>query len=67
MPHKEIRKIIRVGKTSYAVILPKTWLEYFGLDNRNRVQVISNDKVVIQLLDTKDKQKKDVEDHDEGV
>ena len=47
MPHKEVRKIIKVGETSYAVILPKAWLRYYGLDDKDHVKVVSNSTVVI--------------------
>ena len=47
MPHKESRKIIKIGKTSLGVILPRAWLRFFGLTHRNKVNVISNSKVVI--------------------
>ena len=50
MPHKETRKIIKVGDTSFAVILPRAWLRYFNLDNDDRVEVISNSDVVIKPL-----------------
>ena len=48
MPHIEDRKIIRVGTTSYAVILPKSWLRYYGLSDKDHVQVISNSVVTIK-------------------
>ncbi|MDD3792992.1 MAG: hypothetical protein PHY74_07660 [Candidatus Bathyarchaeota archaeon] len=32
MPQTENRKIIRIGKTSLGVILPKAWLRYFALE-----------------------------------
>ena len=48
MPHEETRKIIKVGETSYAVILPKSWLRYYKLTNKDAVKVISNSVVVIE-------------------
>ena len=50
MPHKDIRKLIKVGKTSFAVILPKAWLRYFNLDSNDRVEVVSNSEVTIKPL-----------------
>lgn len=50
MPHKNIRKIIRVGDTSLAVILPKAWLRYFELNQDNCVEVISNSEIIIRPL-----------------
>jgi phosphate uptake regulator len=48
MPHEETRKIIKVGKTSYAVILPKSWLRFYKLTDRDRVKVTSNSTIVIE-------------------
>jgi len=53
MPHEEIRKIIKVGETSYAVILPKSWLRYYKLTDRDKVKVISNSTVIIEPLHKK--------------
>lgn len=53
MPHKEKRKI-KVGETSYAVILPRSWLRYYGLDDKDEVTVISNSTVVIKPLEKKE-------------
>lgn len=48
MPHKETRKIIKIGETSFAVILPKAWLRYFDLDQNDHVEVISNSNIIIR-------------------
>jgi len=53
MPHEETRKIIKVGKTSYAVILPKSWLRYYKLTDKDKVKVISNSTVIIEPLHKK--------------
>lgn len=50
MPHKEKRKIIKVGETSFGVILPKSWLRYYGLNEKDHVEVISNSKIIIEPL-----------------
>jgi len=47
MPHKEQRKIIRVGN-SLAVTIPKAWLRYFNLTDKDEVTVISDGKVIIE-------------------
>lgn len=47
MGHKEIRKIIRQGNSSLAVILPKPWLDYYGIKYGDEVEVISEDCVKI--------------------
>jgi bifunctional DNA-binding transcriptional regulator/antitoxin component of YhaV-PrlF toxin-antitoxin module len=50
MPHEENRKIIRAGNTSYAVILPKAWLRYYGLKKGDRVKIVSNGIVTVEPL-----------------
>jgi antitoxin component of MazEF toxin-antitoxin module len=50
MPHEETRKIIKIGNTSYAVILPRAWLRFFGLTEKNKVTVLSNGTVTIKPL-----------------
>jgi len=52
MPHKEIRKLIRVGNSSFAVILPRTWLRYYDLKYGDSVEVISNGSVKIKPVTT---------------
>jgi len=47
MPHEETRKIIRVGN-SYAVTMPRAWLRYFKLSDKDKVKVISNGIVTIK-------------------
>ena len=59
MPHKETRKIIRVGN-SLAVTMPSAWIRYFKLANKDEVTVLSNGKVTITPKKTK---KKKVLDH----
>jgi bifunctional DNA-binding transcriptional regulator/antitoxin component of YhaV-PrlF toxin-antitoxin module len=48
LPHKEFRKIIRVGDTSYAVIIPISWLRYYNLKYGDKVEVISNGSIEIR-------------------
>lgn len=47
LPHEERRKIIAVGTTSYAVILPKSWCRFYGLTSKDKVLVISDGNVQI--------------------
>jgi bifunctional DNA-binding transcriptional regulator/antitoxin component of YhaV-PrlF toxin-antitoxin module len=51
MPQKAERRIIRVGESSYGVVLPIGWLRYHELKNGDKVQVISNGNVEIKPLD----------------
>jgi len=48
MPQTENRKIIRIGKTSLGVILPKAWLRYFALEAGDNLEVVCNGKVTIK-------------------
>jgi len=48
MPHEDTRKIIKIGEHSYGIILPRSWLRYYGLKNKDTVKVISNGSVVIK-------------------
>ena len=50
MPHEETRKIIKAGKTSFAVILPRAWLRYYGLTDKDKVKVTSNSTVIIEPI-----------------
>lgn len=50
MPQRENRKIVRVGKTSLGVILPRAWLRYFSLEHGDMVEVIVNGCVTIKPL-----------------
>ncbi|MEM0233239.1 MAG: AbrB/MazE/SpoVT family DNA-binding domain-containing protein [Candidatus Nezhaarchaeales archaeon] len=50
MPHVTKRKIIRYGRTSYGVVLPKPWLRYFGIKQGDEVEMVSNHFVIIKPL-----------------
>jgi len=53
--HEDIRTIIKVGKTSFGVILPKAWVRYHKLSNGDKVKVISGNTVeIIPLREYKD-------------
>jgi len=58
MPHEETRKIIKVGETSFAVILPKAWLRYYKLDDKDTVKVISDGTVTIEPPHKEDEEAK---------
>jgi len=51
MPHLQKRKIIRVGSTSFGVILPMPWLKYNKLKNGDLVEVISNGSIEIKPIE----------------
>lgn len=48
MAHRNNRKIIRIGDTSFAVIIPKAWIRYNNLEYGDNLEVISNGKIIIQ-------------------
>ena len=49
MPHKETRKIIRVGN-SLAVTIPPAWLRFFNLTEKDEVTVLSDGDIVIKPI-----------------
>jgi hypothetical protein len=49
MPHEEVRKIIRVG-TSYGITIPRAWLRYYKLDDKNEVLLISNGNITVKPI-----------------
>jgi antitoxin component of MazEF toxin-antitoxin module len=51
MPHIENRKIIRIGKTSLGIILPKAWLRYFFLQAGDEVEIVSNGTIIIKPIE----------------
>jgi len=48
MPHKETRKLIRIGDSSYGIILPISWLRYYDLKYGDRLEIISNGSIEIK-------------------
>ncbi len=49
--HKDVRKIMRAGSSSFAVVLPRSWLRYYNLGHGDKVEVISNGSVEIKPLE----------------
>ncbi len=50
MPSKEIRKLVRIGDTSFAVIIPMPWIRYYNLKYGDKVEVISNGSIKIKPI-----------------
>jgi len=50
IPHKEIKKIIKVGPASFWIILPRAWLRYYNLDDKDQIEVVSNGMITIKPL-----------------
>lgn len=51
MGHIKVSKLIAIGNTSLAVILPKTWLEFYGLTKGDKIQLISNGGIRIKKIE----------------
>ena len=47
MPHKQTRKIIKIGN-SLGITIPKPWLDYFQLSENDYVTVLSNGALVVK-------------------
>ena len=48
MPSLTTRKIIKFGKSTLAMTLPKAWVNYFKLKAGDRVEVIANKKLIVR-------------------
>jgi len=48
---KRMRKLVRVGQSSLAIILPKPWLDYYDLSYGDRLEVVSNDEIQIRRIE----------------
>ena len=44
MGNEYYRKIIPMGKTSKAIILPISWIRYYKLKEGNKINIIENKK-----------------------
>ncbi len=61
MPTRQIGTIIQIGSMSYGVILPKPWLTYFKLRKGEKVEIITDDAVMIRPFTSKNKKiKRDI-------
>lgn len=56
MAHIDKRKIIKIGKSSYGVIIPISWIRYYGLIRGDEVEIISNGSIKIKPLNIANKQ-----------
>ena len=48
MPHKNTRKLVRIGNDSFGIIIPRAWLRYNELGYGDCLEVITNEKIIIQ-------------------
>jgi bifunctional DNA-binding transcriptional regulator/antitoxin component of YhaV-PrlF toxin-antitoxin module len=44
---KQVRKIIRYGKSSSGIVLPREWTDYYGLGHGSEVVILANDVLII--------------------
>ena len=48
MPHEDTRKIIKAGDTSFAIILPRSWIRFYKLKSGDSLKMISNGIITIE-------------------
>lgn len=48
MPSLTTRKVIKFGKSTLAMTLPKAWVNYFKLEAGDRLEVIANKKLIVR-------------------
>ncbi len=44
---KQTRKIVRYGKSSSGIVLPREWLDYYGLTQGDELIVLGNEVLII--------------------
>ena len=47
MAFKQMRKIVRYGKSSNGIVLPREWLDYYNLAKGNELVILGNQVLVI--------------------
>lgn len=52
MPQKDVRKILKIGKSSLAVALPKGWFRYNNLKPGDSVEVITDHAIEIRPIES---------------
>lgn len=55
MPHQYERKLVRIGESSLGVIIPKAWTKYYDLTDNDRIDLISDDKIIIRRKEDDEK------------
>ena len=48
MPTLTERSVIDMGQGSYIITLPKAWIRYFGIKPGDKLEVITNDDLIIK-------------------
>ena len=49
MPRIEQRTVIAFGRSGYCVTLPKSWVEYYGLKKGDKLEMVTNDEIIIRI------------------
>lgn len=47
MAFKQKRKVVRYGNSSEGVVLPKEWLDYYGIGRGDEVILLGNSMLII--------------------
>ena len=47
MAFKQIRKITKYGKSSQGIVLPREWLDYYGLSAGDEIVILANEVLII--------------------
>jgi len=58
MPIEQIKNIIKYGGNGYVVTLPRAWLRYYKLDDKDKIRLIANGKIIIEPIFSKNKPKR---------
>jgi len=65
MPIEQIKNIIKYGESGYVVTLPKAWLRYYKLDDKDKIRLIANGKIIIEPIFSKKKPKRSLKSEKE--
>ncbi len=49
MPRIEQRTVLAFGRDSHCVILPKSWVDYYGLKKGDKIEMVTNDDIIIRV------------------
>lgn len=63
MAFKQVRKIIRYGKSSNGIVLPKEWLDYYNLVKGNELLILGNQVLVIAPKHLEEKARRIIEEN----
>jgi len=58
MPNIFKRSLIRIGNESLCIVIPRSWIRYYGLKAGDRLEVIANGELVIRPIKRRSTNKK---------